>query len=88
MIAQLDCLLQEFRDAAYLQGFFDMVNMSVATSQAHGPDAYATLSFAIVGKSAALVNIGYSLELADPQNRNWSTVNTEDPDRHLLKPNG
>jgi hypothetical protein len=65
-----------------------MIMASVKGNQAHAPDTYATYSSAIVGKPVALVNIGWSLELAGAENQNWSTVNTQDPDLHLLKRDG
>jgi hypothetical protein len=85
---QLDFLIEKLNDHDYLQGFFDMIMASVKGNQAHAPDTYATYSSAIVGKPVALVNIGWSLELAGAENQNWSTVNTQEPDLHLLKPDG
>lgn len=65
-----------------------MVLQSTSSNQVAAPDSYAAFSSAIVGKPLALVNIGYSLELAGPENKNWSTVNQQGPDLHLLQPNG
>ena len=85
---QLDNLLKRLSDKDYLQGFFDMINDSIASNQVAAPGSYATFSSAIIGKPVAMVNVGWSLELADTENLNWSTVNTKGPDRHLLLTNG
>ncbi|MCJ1309780.1 hypothetical protein MMC25_003441 [Agyrium rufum] len=84
---QLDFLIAKLRDPAYLQGFFDMITQSIGDNQVAAPNSYATYSSAIIGKPVALVNMGWSLELAGAENRNWSTVNQAGPDRHLLKSN-
>ena len=65
-----------------------MILQSTLSNQVAAPDSYAAFSSAIIGKPLALVNIGYSLELAGAENTNWSTVNTQGPDLHLLQPDG
>lgn len=47
-----------------------MIMASVKSDQAHVPDTYATYSSAIIGKPVAVVNIGWSLELAGAENQN------------------
>ncbi|KAL9610371.1 MAG: hypothetical protein Q9167_004911 [Letrouitia subvulpina] len=86
--SQLDFLIQKLSFRSYLSAFVDMILQSTSSNQVAAPDSYATFSSAIVGKPLALVNIGYSLELSGPENKNWSTVNTQGPDLHLLQPNG
>ncbi|KAL8832472.1 MAG: hypothetical protein Q9191_000242 [Dirinaria sp. TL-2023a] len=84
--SQLDFLIQQLSGLPYLSAFVDMILQSTASNQTAAPDSYATFSSAIIGKPLALVNIGYSLELAGPENKNWSTVNSQGPDLHLLQP--
>jgi hypothetical protein len=87
-VAQLDQLIQKLAtpgDESYLQGFFDMISQSIDDKQAHAPASYATFSSAIIGKPLALVNAGWSLELAGSQNINWSTSVPTKPARQLLK---
>jgi hypothetical protein len=88
-ILQLDHLIDLLatpNDNSYLRGFFDMINQSLDDNQSHAPKSYATFSSAIVGKPLALVNAGWSLELAGPENTNWSTSNKKLPERTLLDP--
>jgi hypothetical protein len=73
-------------DSSYIQGLFDMINQSLDDNQSHAPKSYATFSSAIVGKPLALVNAGWSLELAGPENINWSTTNKTFPERTPLDP--
>ena len=83
-IGQLDYLIAQCGDDNYLQAFFDMINQSVAENQSYPPSSYATFPSAMVGKPLALVNTGWSLELAGPENLNWSTVNEKEPYPKLL----
>ncbi|KAL8692919.1 MAG: hypothetical protein Q9218_002145 [Villophora microphyllina] len=85
---QLDFLIQKLSSTAYLSSFVDMILRSTESTQVAAPDSYAAFSSAIIGKPLALVNIGYSLELAGSENKNWSTVNPQGPDLHLLQPDG
>ena len=86
--SQLDFLIQQLANTTYLSAFVDMILQSTLSNQVAAPDSYAAFSSAIIGKPLALVNIGYSLELAGAENINWSTVNTQGPDLHLLQPDG
>ena len=86
--SQLDFLIQQLANTTYLSAFVDMILQSTLSNQVAAPDSYAAFSSAIIGKPLALVNIGYSLELAGAENINWSTVNTQRPDLHLLQPDG
>jgi hypothetical protein len=69
-----------------------MINQSFSDeSLAHAPTTYANFSSAIVGKPLALVNAGWSLELAGEANLNWSTTDPPicpKPPRTLLDPAG
>jgi hypothetical protein len=86
-IVQLNHLIDKLTqpDQVYLKAFFSMINQSLDDKQVHAPQTYATFSSAIVGKPLALVNVGWSLELASEPNRNWSTNNTNAPVRNLLQ---
>lgn len=97
---QILTLLSQPDDPSYLHGFFDMINQSIGDNQAAAPDSYATYSSAIIGKPLAIVNAGWSLELASEESQNWSTywqdyldklaaskLPTPPPARSLLGPN-
>jgi hypothetical protein len=65
---QLNLLIQKLThdtSGMYLQGFFDMINGSIA-NMPYPPSEYSAFANAIVGKPLALVNVGWSLELAAP----------------------
>ena len=84
-IGQLDYLIAKCAgDDNYMQAFFDMINQSVEENQSYPPNAYSAFPSAMVGKPLALVNTGWSLELAGPENLNWSTVNEKDPYPKLI----
>jgi hypothetical protein len=85
-ITQLDYLISKCGgdDGNYLQALFDMINQSVSENESYPPNSYSAFPSAIVGKPLALVNTGWSLELAGPENKNWSTVNTAEPYPKLL----
>jgi hypothetical protein len=92
-VQQLDYLISCMRDGSYLNGFIHMINQAMDPAQEgstlpHAPKTYATYTSAIVGRPLALVNAGWSLELADEENRNWSAVGEEYPKRRLLKADG
>ena len=72
---QLDNLLTQLQDKDYLRSFINVVNQSLA-SVAHAPNTYADFLNAIVGRPLALVNMGFSLELAQPPLKNQSTQST------------
>ena len=63
--AQLDELISELSDPNYLQGFFDMINGAIKTMP-YPPSDYSAYANSLVGKPLALVNVGWSLELASP----------------------
>ncbi|KAF1834716.1 hypothetical protein BDW02DRAFT_325050 [Decorospora gaudefroyi] len=67
---QLDGLLKMLSpevdtDGSYLQAFFNMINGAVQ-NMPFPPSSYAGYANAIVGKPLALVNVGWSIELAEP----------------------
>ncbi|KAA8903424.1 hypothetical protein FN846DRAFT_55200 [Sphaerosporella brunnea] len=80
---QLDHLLTRLADKHYLQAFVDMINDALMNA-APAPDAYAQFLNSVVGKPLALVNMGWSLEMAADAYENQSTLNTVLPDRWLL----
>lgn len=83
--AQLDRLIEQLtaKDGVYLQAFLDMINGALKQS-GPAPGEYAEALNCIVGKPLALVNMGWSLELSMPPNKNQSTINDKDPERYLL----
>lgn len=75
---QLDMLIRQLTDPTdltgeYLQGFFDMINGSIV-NMPYPPSDYSSYANAIVGKPLALVNVGFSLELAAPALRAQNTL--------------
>jgi hypothetical protein len=67
---QLSQLLEQLSpevdtDGTYLQAFFDMINGAIQ-NMPFAPSTYAGYANAIVGKPLALVNVGWSVELAQP----------------------
>jgi hypothetical protein len=67
---QLDGLIGKLtdshqKDGNYLLGFADMINGCIQ-NMPYPPSDYAQFANAIVGKPLALVNVGFSLELAAP----------------------
>ncbi|MCJ1288288.1 hypothetical protein MMC26_007643 [Xylographa opegraphella] len=49
----------------YLQSFFDMINGAIQ-DMPYPPSDYSGFANAVVGKSLALVNVGWSIELSQP----------------------
>ncbi|KAL5083900.1 hypothetical protein Trisim1_000809 [Trichoderma cf. simile WF8] len=89
--AQLDFLIEKLSDPTYLLAFWDMINTSFdSASFQHAPTSYSNFTSAIIGKPLALVNAGWSLELANQPRRNWTTSDVLNPQlkppRTLLKP--
>lgn len=80
---QLDHLLTRLGDKDYLQAFVDMINDALKKS-APAPDAYAQFLNSVVGKPLALVNMGWSLEMATDAYQNQSTLSKASPDWWLL----
>lgn len=82
-LKQLDRLVEELGDPDYLQGFVDMINEASRNGPA-APSAYAQFLSSVVGKPLALVNMGWSLELAVDAYTNQSTLDKNTPERPLL----
>lgn len=82
-LAQLNALLAKLRDRMYLQAFMDMVDAAL-TALPHPPAEYAHAASVVVGRPLALVNTGWSLELAAPPLTNMSTQATA-PAKQLLE---
>ncbi|MCJ1355361.1 MAG: hypothetical protein MMC33_005352 [Icmadophila ericetorum] len=81
--AQLDFLIAKLIDHTYLEAFFNMINEALGLIPA-APNSYAQYLNSIVGKPLALVNMGWSLELATPPLQNESVLNLLPQDRLLL----
>ncbi|KIX05658.1 uncharacterized protein Z518_03630 [Rhinocladiella mackenziei CBS 650.93] len=62
---QLDELISRMRDAEFLLSFSYMINSAIKTMP-YPPSDYSEYANSIVGKPLALVNVGWSLELAIP----------------------
>lgn len=69
--AQLDRLIEQLtaKDGIYVQAFTDMINGALKQS-GPAPGEYAEALNCTVGKPLALVNMGWSLELAMPPTKN------------------
>ncbi|KAK4040197.1 hypothetical protein C8A01DRAFT_35799 [Parachaetomium inaequale] len=80
---QLRDLVTQLADDAYLEAFLAMVDRAFALLPP-APASYAQYLNSIVGKPLALVNAGFSLELATPPLCNESTLNTTPEDYSLL----
>lgn len=63
---------------AYLRSFWDMITQAVE-NMPYAPADYATYASAIVGKPLALVNVGFSLELATPPLQTQTTLPPSSP---------
>jgi hypothetical protein len=63
-LLQLKLLVEKLSDHQYLTEFVKMINLS-KESMEPAPDAYAEFTNALVGRPLALVNVGWSLELAN-----------------------
>jgi hypothetical protein len=64
---------------AYLHSMWDMIEKAIVTMP-FPPSQYSAYANAIVGKPLALVNVGFSLELADPvMKARYSTKLKETP---------
>ena len=66
LIAQLSP--ENDTDGKFLQSFFNMINGSIQ-NMPFPPLSYSAFANAIVGKPLALVNVGWSIELAEPAYR-------------------
>lgn len=79
---QLDRLILKLECPIYLQSFVDMINEASRNGPA-APSAYAQFLGSVVGKPLALVNMGWSLELAINILENQSKLVQEMPDKLL-----
>ena len=84
---QLDHLLECLKSPEYLKSFVNMINDALMHS-APAPSAYSQFLSSIVGKPLALVNMGFSLELAAEEHTNQSTRNETPQDWWLLEGKG
>ncbi|RPA73818.1 hypothetical protein BJ508DRAFT_418898 [Ascobolus immersus RN42] len=83
---QLEELIAKLEDLKYLQDFWDMIILGLDSLQP-APSSYAQYLNALVGKPLALVNMGWSLELAKPElvNQAKSSDNPRNPPESLLR---
>ncbi|GAW24015.1 hypothetical protein ANO14919_135940 [Xylariales sp. No.14919] len=82
--ARLDALIKRLKLPEYLKGFWAMITDALASLPA-APGAYAQFLGSVVGKPLALVNMGWSLELAGPPLVNQSTASKiANPERELI----
>ncbi|KAK3694276.1 hypothetical protein B0T22DRAFT_487822 [Podospora appendiculata] len=77
-VAQLNGFIERLKDASYLQGIVSMIEESSKNSPA-APNAYAETLASVIGKPLALVNVGWSLELAGDAYSNQSDFHTALP---------
>lgn len=82
---QLDDLIVQLGNDAYLEAFFTMIDDAFALLPP-APGSYAQYLNSIVGKPLALTNAGFSLELSTPALQNESVLNDLAEDRYLLPP--
>lgn len=80
---QLDLLIEKLENITYLRAFKDMIDGAAENIPA-APTTYAQYLNAIIGKPYALVNMGWSLDLAAPPLHNESSLNFREPDISLL----
>lgn len=80
---QLDHLMRKLGNRHYLRAFVDMINGALRLA-APAPDAYAQFLSSVVGKPLALVNMAWSLELAEDAYSNQSTLTKATQERWLL----
>ncbi|KAH8689865.1 hypothetical protein BGW36DRAFT_389837 [Talaromyces proteolyticus] len=74
---QLDQLIKKFTDDQnYLLGFMEMINTAVENARSV-PGAYSQCVNSLIGRPLALVNAGFSLELAENARTNQSTVGNQ-----------
>jgi hypothetical protein len=79
--SQLISLIEKLAGADYLQALWEVINSAIP-SMPFPPSDYAPYANAIVGKPLALVNAGWSIELAQPPLWSQSTL----PQPPTLKP--
>ncbi|KAJ2903782.1 uncharacterized protein MKZ38_009348 [Zalerion maritima] len=86
---QLDQLINELGNQTYLLSFWDMINKSIENqSFAHAPSTYSNFSSAVIGRPMALVNAGWSVQLANMPSENWAVMPQDaapTPPRTLMK---
>lgn len=82
---QLDSMLDKLgATAGNLQAFVEMINGAMGKAPP-SPEAYAQFLNSIVGKPLALVNVGWSLEIATPEYKSQNTnPNEAPPERYIL----
>lgn len=83
--SQLDALLQQFdKNSDNLRGFITTLTSSL-DAVPHAPASYGDYLSAIIGRPLALVNTGWSLELANDPLTNQSSQIPLDPKKPLMK---
>lgn len=76
--AQLSALIEKLRDPQYFQAFSNAINGAIK-NMPFPPSDYSGYANAIVGKPLALVNVGWSMELAEPAIKSQNTLGNPAP---------
>ena len=85
---QLDRLITKFNDdTSYAHAFVEMINKALAKGTST-PASYAQQLNCMIGRPLALVNMGWSIELAENQRENQSTLKGQKviPPEQILLP--
>lgn len=80
---QLDNFVTLLDSSQNLNDFFNMISDAQDTVP-HTPASYADIRSAIVGRPLALVNTGWSIELANPPQVNQSSILTTPPGQNIV----
>ncbi|KAK6519040.1 hypothetical protein TWF281_003729 [Arthrobotrys megalospora] len=81
-VRQLGLLVEKLGNNAYLKEFVGMINAATVQLQSP-PSAYAEFTSSLIGRPLALVNMGWSLELASNELSSQLTDDRE-PEQYLL----
>jgi hypothetical protein len=84
---QLQKLIDELGDAEYLARFIEMINLAMK-KMLPAPGAYAEFMSALIGHPLALVNMGWSLELATEALQSQSSISNPYITKLLTPPAG
>ncbi|RTE71614.1 hypothetical protein BHE90_013975 [Fusarium euwallaceae] len=86
-LKQLNNLLKRLEDKEYLKAFVGMINKAM-THMLPAPGAFAEFSSAIVGQPLALVNMGWSIELAVDAYKSHSSLGGDRMPKRLAPDSG
>lgn len=85
--SQLQIFVEQLANRDFLQSFIWMINGAMKNSPP-APTAYAEFVNSVIGKPMALVNMGWSVELADAPYTNESSLSKTPPDHGLAEVKG